>query len=46
MSGYYKIIGRLPILIPRARAGDPSAIAMLAAAGIMTVSIAMKDKKH
>ena len=29
-----KIISRAPILIPRALAGDPVAIALLAAAGI------------
>lgn len=39
----YKIIAKAPVLIPRALAGDPFAIAMLAAAGITIGYKAVKE---
>ena len=39
-----KILARLPILIPRALAGDPSAIALLALAGIVAGSEYLKHR--
>ena len=40
-----KIIARAPELIPRAMAGDPFAIAMLAAAGVFVIANAIKENK-
>lgn len=39
-----KIIAKLPLLIPRAMAGDPYAIAMLALAGIVAGGEYLKHK--
>lgn len=40
-----KIIARLPELLPRALAGDPAAIGLLALLGISMAGKALKDKK-
>ncbi len=39
-----KLASRLPMLIPRALAGDPSAIALVAAAGLMAAFTALEKK--
>jgi len=44
MAGITQVLARLPILIPRALAGDPGAIAALTAAGLIAVVAAVKKK--
>ena len=40
---HLKIAAKLPVLIPRALAGDPTAIALLAAAGISAAAYYIKE---
>ena len=40
MTAALKIAPKLPVLIPRALAGDPTAIVLLAAAGITAAKLA------
>ena len=42
---YIKIASKLPVLIPRALAGDPSAIALLAAAAISAAAYYIKENR-
>ncbi len=39
-----KLASRLPMLIPRALAGDPTAIATIAGAGLLAAFMALKEK--
>lgn len=40
MVPLYKIVPQIPVLIPRALAGDPTAIVLLAAAGVTAAKLA------
>lgn len=44
MNALMKLAAKLPTLIPRALAGDPTAIATIAAAGLMAAFITLKEK--
>ena len=45
MTAALKIAPKLPVLIPRALAGDPTAIALLAVAGISAAHMAVQACK-
>ena len=44
MAALMKLAARIPMLIPRALAGDPTAIATIAGAGLLAAFLALKEK--
>ena len=44
MTALMKLAAKLPTLLPRALAGDPTALAAIAAAGLMAAFLALKEK--
>lgn len=44
MAALMKLAAKLPTLIPRALAGDPTAIAAIAAAGLMAAFLTLKEQ--
>ena len=45
MTALMKLAARLPGLLARALAGDPTALATIAAAGLMAAFLALKEKR-
>ena len=44
MAALMKLAARIPTLIPRALAGDPTAIATIAATGLLAAYLTLKEK--
>ena len=44
MTALMKLAAKLPTLLPRALAGDPTALTAIAAAGLMAAFLALKEK--